>query len=169
MTQARGVTLFVFLALAIPAAMFAAKANPGEPQSQAPALSDASISTSAIQWSASGPYERLTLTVNGPEGFTLNKEFAAGQGASLRLADLGVKADGAYTWQLRVVPRISAETKAQLAAARANDDDAAIARIRAEAHIDQEIMESGTATIQNGTTFAGRREARPAPAGPTVG
>src|SRR5262245_14693952 len=122
-TQARGIRFFVFLTLAMSVAAFAAKpvTEPGV------AINAMSISSSAVQWQASGSFERLVLTVSGPEGFSYSKEFAAGAPAILRLQDLGAKTpvDGSYIWQLRVVPMISAATKAKLAAARAANDDAA--------------------------------------------
>ena len=98
------------------------------------------ISASAIHWNASVPYDRLILTVGGPDGFTFSKEFAAGRIPTLSLTDLGAKIDGSYTWQLRFVPRIGDDVRQKLAAARAADDDAGIARI--EASLDREKVES---------------------------
>jgi hypothetical protein len=159
--HARGFSFFVLLSLAIAAAAFAAK-----PISEAPAVTaDVTVSASAVQWQTAGSFERLALTVGGPDGYTLQKEFAAGAAPVLRLQDLGAKlADGSYTWELRVVPRISAETRQKLAAAREAGDDDAIARIRAEAGIERETSFSGGFTIMAGS-FVSNKGEEPAPAG----
>ena len=158
---ARGFSFFVLLSLAIAAAAFAAK-----PISEAPAVTaDVTVSASAVQWQTAGSFERLALTVGGPDGYSLQKEFAAGAAPVLRLQDLGAKlADGAYTWELRVVPRISAETRQKLAAAREAGDDDAIAHIRAEAGIDRETAFSGAFTVMGGS-FVSNKGEEPAPAG----
>jgi hypothetical protein len=150
--QARGFGIFSFLALAISIAAFAAK-----PVIGTPAFAEANISASAIQWQASGSYERLILTVSGPEGFALSKEFESGLAAILRVQDLGaqVPADGHYSWELRAVPRVSAETKRQLAAAREANDDQAAARIQAQAGLNREMVSSGAFTIQRGSFVIG--------------
>src|SRR5207244_1842030 len=110
----------------IPAAAFAAK-----PVNETPPIVEAGITASAIQWQASGDYERLILTVSGPENFSFSKEFEAGHVPMLRITDLGAKVpvDGTYSWELRMVPRISADTKKKLAAAREAGDDAGALRI----------------------------------------
>ena len=159
--HARGFSFFVLLSLAIAAAAFAAK-----PISEAPAVTaDVTVSASAVQWQTAGSFERLALTVGGPDGYTLHKEFAAGAAPVLRLQDLGAKlADGSYTWELRVVPRISAETRQKLAAAREAGDDDAIGRIRAEAGIDRETAFSGNFAVMAGS-FVSNKGEEPAPAG----
>src|SRR5438132_1358211 len=136
-TQARGFRIFIFLALVIPAAAFAAKLN-----LEGPSLGDVNVSTTAIQWTASGQYDRVVLTISGPDGFSFTKEFTSGNTPILRVHDLGAKtpADGAYTWEMRLVPRVSAAVREKLAAAREADDDQAAARIQAEARLNREVM-----------------------------
>src|SRR5882672_4355301 len=128
--QARGFGLFSFFTLAISISAFAAKP-----------VAEANISASAIQWQTSVTYERLILTVSGPNGFELSKEFDAGRGAMLGVQ--AFSADGQYIWELRAVPRISAETKRQLAAAREANDDQTAARIQADAGLNREMVSSG--------------------------
>src|SRR3954447_11819132 len=130
---ARSFSIFI-LSIAIVATAFAAK-----PVNDGPVgiTADLNISASALQWQTAGSFERLALTVGGPDDFSFTKEFPAGAAPVLRLQDLGkMPADGSYTWELRVIPRISAQTRHQLAAARESGDDEAITRIRAEAGID---------------------------------
>jgi hypothetical protein len=158
-TRARSV-FFVLLSLVIATAAFAAK-----PVSEPPATADISISAAAIQWQPSGSFDRMALVVSGPDDFSFTKEFAAGATPQLRVQDLGAKvADGQYTWQLRVVPRISAETRSKLAEARAHDDDAAIARIKAEAGLDRDTTISGSFAVLAGS-FVSNKGEEPAAAG----
>src|SRR5438105_14671277 len=110
-------TVLVLTFAVLPATLFAA-AKPG-------AIADTSISWAAIEWRASGSYERLVLTVSGPNDFTLIREYDLGTTPALKLQDFGAKTpDGSYNWELRMVPRLSADVKQKLAEAReANDDE----------------------------------------------
>ena len=159
MTKYARSVFFIFLVVAIAATAFAAK-----PVSEPPATADINISASAIQWQPFGTFERMALVVSGPDDFSMTKEFAAGATPVLHLQDLGAKADGQYTWQLRVIPRISAETKANLAAARLRDDQAEVERLRAEAGLDRETTISGSFMVK-GSSFVSDKVVVPAPPG----
>jgi hypothetical protein len=161
-SHARGFTFFILLSLAIASAAFAAK-----PIDAPMALNNMSVSASAIQWQASGTFERVVLTISGPDGFMMTKEFASGA-PTLRLQDLGKMADGSYTWELRGVPRVSDEVKARLNAARAADDDAAIAKIRAEAGLDHESTLSGGFMVLNSSFVTNKAEEPPAAGGKKI-
>lgn len=121
------------------------------------------VNASAIQWSTSISYDRVILTVGGPDGFTFTREFDAGRVPVLHPSDLGAKVDGSYTWQLRFVPRITDDVRQKLAAARAANDDATIARI--EASLDREKVEAGGFALRGGSFITGGPEA---PAGRKV-
>src|ERR1043165_7043587 len=92
-----------------------------------------SVSAASVDWQSSGSFDRLVLIVSTPDGNTITREFQ-GNRASFRAADLAphAVADGTYLFELRAVPKISPEVKERLAAARADDDDAAVARIKTE-------------------------------------
>src|ERR671938_18403 len=111
MTQTRGIRLVVFFTFAIAASMFAAAPAP-----QNPTDDGLIVSSSAVQWQSTG--QKVVLTVSGPNDFSFTKEFAAGVSPQLRMQDLGLKADGQYMWEMRVIPAVSSETRAKLAAAR---------------------------------------------------
>jgi hypothetical protein len=97
-------------------------------------------------------HERIELTVLTPDGVTYAREFNAGRNPSIRLEDLGPElADGAYNYQLRVVPKISADTKKKLQKARAANDEASIRKIARETGLTQTVVQSGTFTILNGS------------------
>jgi len=153
-TLARVLGLVLLFVLTISVSAFAAKPV------EAPAISDPSVSISGIEWRAFVDYERLSLTISGPNGFTLSREFEAGRPAVLRVGELGAKfpADGEYTWELRVIPRIAPETKRRLAAARKAGDDDAVARIQEEAGLNRDNARSGAFTIHAGSFVTGGDE-----------
>jgi hypothetical protein len=106
----------------------------------------------SIDWqlSVSG-HEAVELTVVAPNGEVYAKRFAAGRTPSFRLLDLGSDvADGQYTYQLRVVPKISSELKSKLEKTRASGDEAAARKIIREAGI-VAPEQSGSFTILNGS------------------
>jgi len=156
----RACRVMLFALCLSPLSLFAAKAL--DPVT----ISDGNVTASAIQWNASGGYDRVVLTVSGPDGVAVTKEFAAGQSPLLRLSDLGSKApaDGSYTWELRAVPRISAETRQKLAAARRDDDEGTVRRIQAETGLNREVVKSGSFAVTNGAFLTPTTEA-PASAG----
>jgi len=68
------------------------------------------------------------------------------------MRDLGANpADGSYTYEMRVIPRVSESVRKQLAAAREAGDDAAADSIMAAAGLSNPLVQSGTFTIQNGS------------------
>ena len=111
-----------------------------------------SVSAAAVDWQSAGSFDRLVLIVSTPDGSTITREFQ-GTRASFRAADLAprVIADGTYLFELRAIPKISPEVKERLAAARAADDEAAIAKIKAEAGIGEPVVQAGAFSIHNGS------------------
>jgi len=110
------------------------------------------VSAAAVEWQSSGAFDRLVLFVAAPNGTTVTREFQ-GSRATFRVADLAPRmvADGTYVYELRALGKISEEVKQRLAAARAADDDAAVAKIRAEAGIGEPVVQAGAFSIRNGS------------------
>jgi len=150
MMQARSISRYVLISLGcllLPTLSFAKPSGP-EP------VGHLTTSASSVQWMTSAiDHEMVILTVVGPNGAVFHKEFARGSAPSFRLQDLGGRlTDGAYTYELRVVPRISDEVKKQLAAARAEGDDDAAGRIQNAAGINPEaLVQSGSLRVINGS------------------
>lgn len=109
------------------------------------------VTSAAVEWQPAVSNEKLILSISGPGGLAFTKEFPSGVQPLFRLQDFGVRlpVDGTYQYDLRVVPRISADVRQKLAAARAAEDDDAIARIQAEAGLDHPLVQSGTFTIKS--------------------
>ena len=124
-----------------------AGANESKPEPVAKTVGSAT----SIEWQSPADNERLVLTVSGPDGRVYTKEFAGGRPVTFRTSDFHKSAtDGVYVYELRVSPRISADVKRRLAAARAADDEEQIAAIQQEAGIGRAVVQSGAFTYRNG-------------------
>ena len=86
------------------------------------------VTPSQVQWEPQVSYERLVLTVSTPGGSVVRREFAAGQAPVFELPRGG--ADGAYVYELRVVPTLDAEARKALAASRESGGAAAVERLK---------------------------------------
>ncbi|HKR66226.1 MAG TPA: hypothetical protein VJZ00_21025 [Thermoanaerobaculia bacterium] len=134
----------VIVALAASTAVFAA----------AP-VGSAHANGQAIDWQvAISGYDRIQLTVLSPSGEPYTREFKAGEMPSFKISDAAF-ADGEYRYELRVVPMISAATRAKLQSARNADDAAAVKRIMAEAGLSAEpLVQSGSFVVTGGSVVA---------------
>ncbi len=96
-------------------------------------------------------FERLALTVSGPDGFLLEKEFKPGSSMFLGLLDQpGVQfKDGSYHYELKVVPRMSAEQRVAMIAARAAGSELPNAR--------QDLISTGTFAVVGGQILLDNR------------
>jgi hypothetical protein len=90
----------------------------------------ASFDPGRVQWDAQGEYERAVLTVSLPGGEVMRQELDAKETLAFELP-VGAR-DGAYTYELWLVPRIDASLCKALAEARRSGDAAAIVRLREE-------------------------------------
>jgi len=105
-----------------------------------------------VSWQVGPDNDAVTLTITGPNNFLYTHEFPNAHAVNVKSRDLGANpADGQYTYEMRVTPRISGSVKAQLAAARAANDDAAAAQIMAANGITSTLAQSGTFSILNGS------------------
>ena len=105
-----------------------------------------------VSWQVGADNDSVTLTIAGPNGFYYAHEFPNAHAVSLKMKDLGENpADGAYTYEMRLTPRISGSVKAQLAAARKANDDAAAAAIMSANGLNNTAVQSGTFSLLNGS------------------
>jgi len=105
-----------------------------------------------VSWQVGPDNDAVTLTITGPNNFLYTHEFPNAHAVNVKSRDLGSNpADGQYTYEMRVTPRISGSVKAQLAAARAANDDAAAAQIMAANGITSTLAQTGTFSILNGS------------------
>jgi hypothetical protein len=108
---------------------------------------------SSIQWELSaGANDGVELRVIDPEGnLAFSKSFPAGKTPTLRLQDLAEVIDGQYTYELRVIPSVSADVAKQLENARATGDDAAARKIMRSAGLEQTMTQGGGFEIRSGS------------------
>ena len=106
------------------------------------------INSNSIHWQPSiADYDRIQLTVSDPRGEVRSLEFRAGTPVTFALEEA---IDGAYTYELRVIPRFSGEMKQRLAAARERGEDPPIA---------EEVVQNGSFVVANGAIVGpGMRE-----------
>jgi hypothetical protein len=135
--------------LALAAGLLAVPAGAAGPA----ALAAASVSPLGIHFQPSVQYQKMTLTVSGPEGLILRREFAAGAALSFEAVgdDGSPLPDGAYTYELVAAPVLDRATRRALAAARQSGDDAAIAKLQAAGKLPRTPMvQSGAFKIAGG-------------------
>lgn len=132
----RFIVLTSLLVLVAPS--FAAEPNSGP-------VGRISVTASAIEWDPVADHEAIVLKVQEPDGDVQTETFRAGQRPVFRLGERSI--DGAYSYELRAVPRISAQVREKLAAAR---DDHDAARLQRESGLGGSIVQSGTLSVVNG-------------------
>ena len=112
---------------------------------------------SGVRFEVGAPHASVTLTVIGPEGFVFTKEFQSGNAPHFKLTDAKGErlADGQYTYELRVTPNISKETKEALKAAREKGNEAEVQReLRKKGALpSQGLVQSGGFLISNGSAI----------------
>jgi hypothetical protein len=89
-----------------------------------------SNSGSSVRFDVAMPHAAVTLSVIGPDGVAFTKEFKSGTSPEFKLTEAKGERlpDGQYTYELRVTPNISAETKEALKAAREKGNAAEVQR-----------------------------------------
>lgn len=111
-----------------------------------------SANAAGLSWQIGPDNAAVVLTITGPNDFVYSHEFASARSISLRLQEVGNKlSDGTYLYEMRIVPRIPGNVRNALAAARAKDDDAEVARIQAQYGLTNQTVQSGAFTILNGS------------------
>src|SRR3954451_11327971 len=107
-----------------------------------------------LSWQIGADNDRIMLTITGPNDFVYTHEFATARNVSVKMRDLGANLpDGSYTYEMRIIPRISQTVREQLAAAREANDDAAAEQIMAANGLKDPLVQSGSITIANGSFF----------------
>ncbi|HEX3250637.1 MAG TPA: tail fiber domain-containing protein [Pyrinomonadaceae bacterium] len=137
-----------------------------------------SSSGASVRFDVAAPHAAVTLTVIGPDNFSYSKEFKSGSVAEFRLTQAKGERlpDGQYTYELRVTPNISDETKDALKAAREKGNEADVQReLRKRGALPAPLVQSGGFMILNGavvlpgaTEGVQKRAAIEQPAPPTT-
>jgi len=111
----------------------------------------------SIRFDVGAPHDAVTLTVIGPDNFSYSKEFKSGNAAEFRLTQAKGERlpDGQYTYELRLTPNISQETKDALKAAREKGNEAEVQRdLRKRGALpSQSFVQFGGFVIMNGAVI----------------
>jgi hypothetical protein len=116
-------------------------------------LATANVGPTAIEWQPSTLYEKLVLTVSGPGGLILRREFGAGVAPSFgSFGDDGQPLpDGAYTYELVASPVLDQATRRALAIARRSGDESIVEKLRAAGKLPRDpLIQSGSFSIAEG-------------------
>jgi len=112
---------------------------------------------SNVRFDVGMPHASLTLTVIGPDGVAFTKEFKNGNSAEFKLASTKGERlrDGQYTYELRVGPNVSKETKDALKEARENGNSDEVQRdLRKRGALPSSpLVQSGSFSILNGSVI----------------
>jgi hypothetical protein len=110
---------------------------------------------SNVRFDVAVPHAAVTLTVIGPEGVAFSKEFKSGSSPEFKLTEKGERLpDGVYTYELRITPNISAETREALKAAREKGNGAEVQReLRKRGALPVAPVQSGSFTLLNGSVI----------------
>ena len=111
---------------------------------------------SSVRFDVAAPHAAVTLTVIGPDGLAFSKEFKSGNSPEFKLTSKDERLpDGQYTYELRVTPIISSETKEALKAARENGNAAEVQReMRKRGALPaQALVQSGSFMISGGSVI----------------
>jgi hypothetical protein len=106
----------------------------------------------AVDWNVLVDYQKAVLTVSMPDGTVSRAEFKAGVTPTFSAFDKKGEAlpAGAYRWELRLTPNVSADVAAKLAEARARGDERAAKRIQRANGLTQELVQSGAFQLRDG-------------------
>ncbi|HWF88806.1 MAG TPA: hypothetical protein VN659_08230 [Pyrinomonadaceae bacterium] len=151
---------------------------PGQSNDDKNHFANISSNGSSVRFDVGVPHAAVTLTVIGPDGVAFSKEFKSGNSPEFKLNSAKGERlpDGSYTYELRITPNISSETKEALKAAREAGNGAEVQRelrkkgaIPAQPQVQSgSFMVSGGTVILPGATESQQRAMAQPAAAPTV-
>jgi hypothetical protein len=112
---------------------------------------------SSVRWEVMVTNSGGSLTITAPDGRAFRRAFRAGASPEISLSDKQLEGlpDGAYAYELRLNPNLSATAKEALVKARGNDDDPENERAARKRPSVPELVQSGSFAILNGTIIVG--------------
>lgn len=131
-------------------------------QSSKEPIASVLLDLSEVRWFPHIEHDRLVLTVSRPDGEVVRKAFKSGINPFFRLvADNGERLpEGSYTYEIVLVPNLSADVKEILANARRKGNTAEVIKdLRQRGQMPKEvIIQSGAFLVENGAVFADNGE-----------
>lgn len=135
---------------------------------------------SSVRWDVKAPHAEATLTVVGPDGEAITKEFKGGNAPEFRLIDSKGERlpDGQYTYELRLAPVLGQGIKDALKAAREKGNEKEVVReMKKRGQLPAGMVQSGGFQVVNGIVIVagaseegqpGRRASVEQPSAPQV-
>jgi hypothetical protein len=123
--------------------------------------------TGGLSWDVAGDYSRLELSISGPGGLTLHREFRPGDVLRFDIYDdFGqLLPDGRYKYELSFVPRVTKAQRRAMEAVRASADPQAATHASLPARVP---THSGAFTIRNGAVVQADLPETPLALGPAI-
>jgi len=112
---------------------------------------------SSVRWDVLVANAGGSLTITAPDGRAFRKVFRAGASPEISLSDKQFDGlpDGAYAYELRLNPSLSASAKEALMKSRGNDDDPENERAARKRPSVPDLVQSGSFAILNGSIIVG--------------
>lgn len=107
---------------------------------------DVTIESSGITWQAQGNNDAVHLTVNGPDGFHLDEQYAG----STATFNAGSGPDGPYNYELVTIPHIDEQVRAALASVTEENRYAVEQQLREAGKLIDPVVQSGTFYVLGG-------------------
>jgi len=161
----RQTALAVTILCAVLFAFSAAPGMAGEPAQTGPSIASLRLGSAGVDWLPHVDYGRLVLTVAGPGGLYVQREFASGEIPSFSSHDIqdGRLPDGVYAYELRAVSRQGQELREKLAKTRETGDDSSLSELQKGARLPEKLLvQSGHLWVQGGG-FVDKVPAQPLP------
>jgi hypothetical protein len=112
---------------------------------------------SSVRWDVLVANSGTRLTISFPDGRSFTREYKAGTSPEITLNDRQLESlpDGAYGYELRLRPVLSAGEREELKAARGKDDDPEAERAMRKRPVLPVLVQSGSFAILNGSVVVG--------------
>ena len=129
-------------------------------------IANMTVSGGSVRWDILAPNSGGSVLVSFPDGRSFKKGFRAGAAPEIDLSDKQLEGlpEGAYTYELRLAPVLTAAQKEALMKARGNDDDPEAERAGRKRPVVIPLVQHGSFAVVNGAlvgpgAFEGERTA----------
>jgi hypothetical protein len=152
MKNRKSFSLVIFAAL-----IFACLQTTALGQTASDKLANVTGGGSSIRWDVVVQNTGGTLVISAPDGRVFYREFKAGGSPEITLSDRQLEGlpEGAYSYELRLRPVLSAADRQAIKAARGGDDDPEAERAGRKRPLVPLLVQSGGFSILNGAIIVG--------------
>ncbi len=111
------------------------------------------VRSTGISWQPLIDFKSAVLTMSGPDGFVMSREFGRGELLQVQVVDKQgyAFADGGYTWELSFSPTVEPAVRRALEKARESGDEKAVAELRRNGKLPEGAVISGFFRVHSGS------------------